>query len=196
MKTVLSQDLSSIAPRDLQRVLAGGGPAYLIDVRTPGEFAAGHVPGARLFPLDDLNPAEFRNRAADAGPIYVVCQSGRRARKAIAKLRGAGVLDGVLVEGGTQAWLDAGLPVERNRHAGLPLMRQVQIVVGCVTAISAILALRVNSYFALVPLVMGCGLLFAGLTGVCGLALLLAKMPWNRVRNDGEACVSGVGGAS
>ena len=62
-------------------------------------------------------------------------------------------------------------------------MRQVQIVVGAVSAIGAGLALAVHPWFAVIPLIMGAGLLFAGLTGVCGLALALAKMPWNKTQN-------------
>jgi hypothetical protein len=62
----------------------------------------------------------------------------------------------------------------------LPLMRQVQIVIGAVSGVGAALALAGDKRFALIPLVTGAGLLFAGLTGTCGLALLLAKMPWNR----------------
>jgi hypothetical protein len=72
----------------------------------------------------------------------------------------------------------------------LPLMRQVQITVGFVSAIGAVLALLISSWFAVIPLLAGCGLLFAGLTGFCGLALLLAKMPWNRAENcnAGSCC--------
>jgi hypothetical protein len=84
------------------------------------------------------------------------------------------------VEGGTQAWIDAGLPVNRGQSRVLPLMRQVQIIVGFLSAVGGLLALTVNKLFAILPLVVGSGLLFAGLTGFCGLALLLAKMPWNR----------------
>lgn len=78
------------------------------------------------------------------------------------------------------AWLDAGLTVNRRESKVLPLMRQVQIVVGFLSATGALLALLVNPLFALIPLVLGSGLLFAGLTGFCGLAVLLAKMPWNQ----------------
>jgi hypothetical protein len=72
----------------------------------------------------------------------------------------------------------------------LPLMRQVQITVGFVSAIGATLALTISPWFAVIPLLAGCGLLFAGLTGFCGLALLLAKMPWNRATNcnSGSCC--------
>jgi hypothetical protein len=58
--------------------------------------------------------------------------------------------------------------------------------VGVLSAGGAALALTVNPKFALIPLLTGGGLLFAGLTGTCALALLLAKMPWNR----GESCGS------
>ena len=110
----------------------------------------------------------------------MLCQSGDRARRAIKKLKNVGLPEGILVEGGTQAWIDAGLPVSRGESRVWPLMRQVQIVVGLVSAAGAALALTVSLRFSLIPLVTGCGLLFAGITGFCGLGLLLAKMPWNR----------------
>ena len=183
------QTKNSIQPLELHRLLAEGGPAQLLDVRTPGEFAAAHVPGAKLIPLDDLDPAAFqRQRGAEETPVYVLCQSGARARKAIDKLERAGVRGCVLVEGGTQGWMDAGLPVERSPSKVLPLMRQVQIFVGLVTAVGAALALAVYPLFAIIPLLTGCGLLFAGITGLCGMALLLAKMPWNRARSCGACC--------
>jgi len=185
----IMQTETSIQPLELHRRLAEGGPAQLLDVRTPGEFAAAHVPGAKLIPLDDLDPAAFQQqRGADETPVYVLCQSGGRARKAIEKLERAGVRGCVLVEGGTQGWMDAGLPVERGQSKVLPLMRQVQIVVGLVSAVGAALALAVNPLFAIIPLVTGCGLLFAGTTGFCGMALLLAKMPWNRAKSCGSCC--------
>ena len=120
----------------------------------------------------------------------MLCQSGGRARKAIEKLERAGVQGCVLVEGGTQAWMDAGLPVNRGESKVLPLMRQVQITIGIVSATGAALALAVNPWFALLPLITGCGLLFAGVTGYCGLALLLAKMPWNRTKSCGSCCAT------
>ncbi len=176
-----TQSETSITPRELQSRLAAGQPARLLDVRTPAEHASVHVPGVRLLPLDELDAAAFcRERAGDDTPVYVLCQHGNRARRAIDKLARAGVRGCVLVEGGTQAWLDAGLPVTRGGGRVLPLMQQVQIVVGFGSAAGSLLALTVDRWFAVVPLVMGGGLLFAGLTGFCGLACLLARMPWNR----------------
>ena len=181
----------SVSPRELHRRLAANQPAHLLDVRTPGEHAAAHVPGAQLLPLDELDPAVFcRERGADGAPVYVLCQSGGRARRAIEKLDRAGVSGCILVEGGTQAWVDAGLPVNRGESRTLPLMRQVQIVVGFLSAAGAALALWVNPKFAFIPLVIGSGLLFAGITGFCGLALVLAKMPWNKIStcNSASCC--------
>ena len=183
MTKSIVQPKSFITPRELHHLLAEGA-AELLDVRTPGEFAAAHVPGAKLVPLDDLDPAAFlRQSGIDDKPVYVLCQSGGRAHKAVEKFRRAGFDNCVLVEGGTQAWLDAGLPVDRGESKTLPLMRQVQITIGFVSAVGAALALVISPWFAVVPLLAGCGLLFAGLTGFCGLALLLAKMPWNRTAN-------------
>ena len=190
---IVTQTETSIHPRELHRRLAAGRPGQLLDVRTPGEHAAAHVPGAILIPLDELNAADFcRQRGGNGTPLYVLCQSGGRAKKAIEKLERAGVRGCVLVEGGTQAWLDAGLPVNRGESRVLPLMRQVQITVGFLSAAGAALALTVNLRFALIPLIIGCGLLFAGLTGFCGLAVLLAKMPWNKTSsgNSDMTCCS------
>jgi rhodanese-related sulfurtransferase len=179
---------TSVTVRELSRRLAAGQAAELIDVRTPAEHAAAHVPGAKLVPLDKLVPESFlRQRGQSDGPLYVLCQSGARAGKAIEKFRQAGFNGCVLVEGGTQAWIDAGLPVNRGESKVLPLMRQVQITVGFVSAVGATLALAVNPWFAVLPLVTGCGLLFAGITGYCGLAMLLARMPWNQR----AACATG-----
>lgn len=176
----------SVSPRELQCRLAAGSPAQLLDVRSPVEYTSAHVPDAKLFPLDELNADAFcRERGSDSTPVYVLCQSGGRAMKAIEKLERAGAQGCVLVDGGTQAWMDAGLPVIRGESRVLPLMRQVQITVGFLSAAGAALALTISPQFALIPLVIGCGLLFAGLTGFCGLALVLAKMPWNKTSTCG-----------
>lgn len=80
----------------------------LIDVRTPAEYAAGHVPGARNVPIDTLDP-----HAADlgTGEVYVICESGGRSARASATLASAGH-PAVNITGGTAAWRAAGLPVE------------------------------------------------------------------------------------
>ncbi|MGO9243493.1 MAG: rhodanese-like domain-containing protein [Verrucomicrobiia bacterium] len=189
MNAPIVHSKTSITPRELHRRMTEGLPTELIDVRTPAEYAAIHVSGARLVPLDKLDAAAFlKNRGSCDAPLYVMCQSGIRAAKAIEKFRQAGFEGCVVVEGGIEAWVHAGLPVERGESKVLPLMRQVQIIVGFLSAAGAALALTMNVRFAIIPLVTGCGLLFAGLTGTCGLALLLAKMPWNRQVDCSSGC--------
>ncbi len=180
----------TIAPAGLHSLLSAGQCAELLDVRTPAEYSSAHVPGARLIPLDRLNVEAFLKEHQPGRPLYVLCQSGGRARKAIDQLHRAGCADCVLVEGGTQAWIDAGLPVNRGASRVLPLIQQVQLVIGIVSAAGAALALAVNSWFALLPLFTGCGLLFAGLTGMCPLALLVARMPWNQSQGASPASCS------
>jgi rhodanese-related sulfurtransferase len=180
---------TSVTPAELQQ-LAQSRALDLLDVRSPGEFATAHVPSALPVPLDTLDPVAFlKARVDQSKPIYVLCQTGGRARKAIEKFERAGFDGCVLVEGGTEAWMNAGLPVIRGDRKTLPLMRQVQITIGLISATGAALALAIHPLFAILPLLTGCGLLFAGLTGTCGLALLLAKMPWNNAAPcDSRSC--------
>jgi rhodanese-related sulfurtransferase len=181
MNSLANQASPSIHPRELQRRRAAGEDCEIIDVRTPGEHAEAHVEGVKLVPLDTLDPRAFlAQRPAAAAPLYVICQSGARAAKAVDRLRAAGLEHCVLVEGGTQGWIDAGLPVERGESRVLPLQRQVHLVIGFFTASASLLALTVDARFALISLLTGCGLLVNGSTGWCGLGLLMAKMPWNR----------------
>ncbi len=189
MNAPIVHSKTAITPRELHRRITEGLPVELLDVRTPAEHGAVHVSGARLLPLDKLDATAFlRNRETCDAPLYVICQSGSRAAKAIEKLRRAGFEGSVPVQGGIEAWIEAGLPVERGESKVLPLMRQVQITVGLLSAVGAALALGVNVRFAIIPLITGCGLLFAGLTGTCGLALLLAKMPWNHQASCSSNC--------
>jgi len=169
-------------------MIASGGPVELLDVRTPGEFESAHVPGAKLVPLDELDAGAFLKQRAEANqPVYVLCQSGGRARKAIEKLQQAGFGGCVLVEGGTQAWIEAGLPVTRGAAKVISLERQVRIAAGSLVLTGVLLAYFVHPAFIALSAFVGAGLVFAGITDWCGMGLLLAKMPWNQK----SGCASG-----
>jgi rhodanese-related sulfurtransferase len=172
--------MRSISPRELHRKLAAGQPLALIDVRTPAEYRAAHVPGAVLEPLGSLDPAGLARRFSPDTPLYVLCQSGGRARQAIARLEQAGRRHCVLVEGGTAAWVQAGLAVERQPGASISLERQVRIAAGALVLLGTVLGLWCSRLFFGLPAFVGAGLVFAGLTDTCGMGLLLARMPWNR----------------
>jgi rhodanese-related sulfurtransferase len=150
----------------------------LLDVRTPGEYSALHIRGAYNVPLGRLSEHASEIRGV-TGPVVLVCRSGQRARKAEAALKSAGMPNLHVLEGGMQGWEAAGLPVERGVER-LSLERQVRIVAGSVTGVGALLALTMSSLFALVPLVVGVGLAFSGVTDSCGMAMLLARLPYNR----------------
>jgi len=170
----------SISPREFHHRCCEGLPADVIDVRTAPEFAAAHIAGARPLPLHELDAASFIRQRPGSEVLYVMCQSGMRAAKAIEKFRCNGFENCVLIEGGMDAWTAAGLPVQSGRTRVPPLQQQVHLVIGISGLIGALLALTVSKWFALIPLVTACGLTINGFTGWCGLGLLLAKAPWNR----------------
>lgn len=173
--------VATITPHDLDALGRDGPPVELIDVRTPVEFRAAHAVGARNVPLSDLDPAALAaGRPATAGPLYVICQSGSRGRQACEKLQAAGLAGVVNVEGGTRAWVESGLPVNRGKSA-ISLERQVRIAAGLLVLAGVALGLFVHPYLIGLSAFVGAGLVFAGVTDTCGMGLLLARMPWNRV---------------
>jgi rhodanese-related sulfurtransferase len=153
----------------------------LIDVRTPVEHEEMHIAGSHLMPLDKLDPAAVKSATQGAESCVVICRSGRRAEQALRQIQAAGCENVAVLDGGVLAWESAGLPLEHSSHNRLPLMRQVQLIIGLLALIGSVLALTVHKNFALLPAFLGAGLTMAGATGWCGLAILLSKMPWNKV---------------
>ncbi len=176
----------TISVAALRGLLASDQPPTLVDVRSRMEFATRHVPAAKSLPLDELTPASLRSAGfAGNGPLYAICQSGTRSAKACAILAAAGIMDAVSVEGGTSAWVQAGLPVSSTpRHSAssgssISIERQVRIVAGGLVLFGLALAWAVHPAFLAISAFVGVGLVFAGVTDFCGMALLLAKLPWN-----------------
>lgn len=166
-------------------MLKAGKRVDLIDVRTPAEFREVHAEIARLVPLDRLDPKAVMEGRASVGdePLYVICRSGGRAKEACAKFRRSGFENVVVVDGGTLAWEQAGLPVVRGKKA-ISLERQVRIAAGLLVLLGSALSAFVHPAFIGLAAFVGAGLVFAGVTDFCGMALLLARMPWNQVNDD------------
>ena len=181
-------NVQKISPHDLQQRRQEGKVVELIDVRTPVEFAEIHVEGARLVPLDQLDPHSLA-AGRNGDPLYVICRTGSRAAKAYEQLQAAGVQEVYSVEGGTLAWERAGLPVVRGRKV-ISLERQVRIAAGLLVVIGVVLGWLVHPGFLGIAAFVGAGLVFAGATDTCGMGLMLAKMPWNRVPECGSSCAS------
>ncbi len=150
--------------------------AVLVDVREPDERAREHIPGTKHAPLSSLQRVE----ATGAMAVIFHCRSGARTGANAARLGEAAGCEAYLLEGGLEAWKRAGLPVATDRKQPIEIMRQVQIVAGSLVVLGVVLGLWIAPPFFAVSAFVGAGLVFAGSTGWCGMAKLLALMPWNR----------------
>lgn len=160
------------------------GSCQLIDVREPAEYHLQRITAAKLIPLGEL---EKRHAEVDQSkPVVVMCQAGMRGSKAAQLLSKLGYPQVLNLEGGMSAWQNAGLKFEKSGN-GLPVMQQTQLVIGLGVVVGAILAIALHPLYALICAFFGCGLTLAGSTGWCGLALLLAKMPWNQ-KHSSQCC--------
>ena len=181
--------MKSIQPTDLNGILGREPGTALIDVRTAAEYAGVHVPGSRNVPLSGLKPkALLAEGVVDLGaPVYLICRSGARADSAAIGFECEGFKHVVVVEGGTESWERAGLPVERGTIRVISLERQVRIAAGGLVLAGLLLARLVNPWFIGIAAFVGAGLVFAGITDFCGMALLLGRLPWN---NRGAASLN------
>jgi rhodanese-related sulfurtransferase len=163
--------MSLLTPKDAQAMIAQG--ARLIDVRGGDEFARSHIPGAVNMPLDHLSPLP-----GDA-PVIFHCLSGNRTTVHKDKLL-ATTPDAHILDGGLNAWKAAGLPVQTTRGQPIEIMRQVQITAGSLVLLGVVLSLVMPAFIWLSAFI-GAGLVFAGVSGWCGMAKALKYLPWNRV---------------
>ncbi|NNC89099.1 MAG: rhodanese-like domain-containing protein [Akkermansiaceae bacterium] len=173
---------------ELRELLEAGG-CELVDVREAVEYAGKRIPGARHLPLGKLD-GTCGELPAD-GKLVLMCRSGKRSAKAAEILRAKGFENVAELEGGLQAWEEAGLETEQDARAPWPLERQVRIAAGALVLAGLAASLWWPAAVALAWFV-GAGLVFAGLTDWCGMGMLLAKAPWNR-RGPQGACAAGGG---
>ncbi len=153
-----------------------GSTFQLVDVRSSSEFSVGHIPGATNIPMEQIE-ARLDDFSRDR-PIVLICKSGQRAHMTAGFLEPCQRQIAVL-EGGTQAWIRAGLPVIASVKTRWSLERQVRLGAGLLVLTGCVLAVAVNPLWVFFSGFIGLGLSFAGLTDLCPMAMLLAKMPWN-----------------
>jgi rhodanese-related sulfurtransferase len=165
-----------IAAAELYKLTKRGEAVQLIDVRSASEFASGHVPGAINIPMEQVE-----SRLADVaknGQVILICQAGKRAATTAGWI--CDRRDVTVLEGGTDAWKNAALPVVSCAPCRWSLERQVRFGAGLIALTGSLLALFVSRNWLILPLFVGGGLTMAGLTGFCPMGIALAKMPWNQ----------------
>lgn len=155
------------------------GEAIIIDVREPGEHRAKSIPGALILPLGKVTKSALPETPGKK--LVVHCNSGKRSTAACNKLLNEDQsLELYNLEGGIEAWSQAGHEVNTSGKLFLPIDQQVQLTIGLVVILSVTLGYTVHPGFLLLAVFFGLGLVNAGLTGWCGLGLFMAKMPWNQ----------------
>jgi rhodanese-related sulfurtransferase len=166
-----------------------GGECQIIDVREPVEFGAERVPGARLASLSN-----FETHTVDIDrtkPVYLMCRSGGRAKQAAERLVMKGFTDVQVIQGGMTAWGNANLPAIKGQSKVWSLERQVRFAAGSLVVLGVLLSIIVHPYLIALSAFVGAGLVFAAVTDTCGMAMVLARMPWNQ--SKGVTCDVGSG---
>ncbi|MES2460571.1 MAG: rhodanese-like domain-containing protein [Armatimonadota bacterium] len=161
-----------------------GGSVTLVDVREYPEYTEAHIDGAKLVPLGMLrqNPA----LAGEAGEVFLLCRSGRRAGEAAGILSKGGRVKPIVVSGGIEAWNQAGYPV-KSQKGPIALERQVRIAAGALVLTGLLVP-----GLGFIPYVVGAGLVFAGISNTCAMGMFLARLPWNRTKaSPAAACPVG-----
>jgi glyoxylase-like metal-dependent hydrolase (beta-lactamase superfamily II) len=159
---------------ELAAALGGAAAPLVVDVRLPAEYRAVHVEPSVLLPLDEI--PRRRDELPRDRELVLVCRTGARARLAATQLLGFRTR---VLEGGVVAWQEAGHPVIAGK-SHMSLERQVRIAAGALASTGGALAVLVSPWFGLVPAFVGAGLVYAGITDRCGMAMLLGKLPYNR----------------
>lgn len=159
----------------------------IVDVRNPDEFANERLNRAECVPLSKLMASAASWDRAE--PLLVMCKSGMRSRQAVGQLEAAGFTQIHMVEGGIDACKREGLPVIVDRKT-IPLFRQVMIAAGLMLLVGLALATWAHPAFIVIDWFVAAGLVVAGTTGLCPMASLLARLPWNRATSCAQGTCS------
>jgi rhodanese-related sulfurtransferase len=159
----------------------------VVDVRSPGEFAAGHLPGAYNVPLDQLDRAvPVLRETTGEGDLLVVCAAGPRSETARTRLAERGIAATVL-SGGTNAWSEDGgdleLSADGSGRTPWDMNRQVRFAAGSLVLLGLLAGRKLPKARLLAVGIAG-GLVYSGVSGSCGMAAVLGKLPFNR-QGDG-----------
>ncbi|HEY9869292.1 MAG TPA: rhodanese-like domain-containing protein [Candidatus Obscuribacterales bacterium] len=173
-KTVIRE----ITPQEVLSMAEGGQTCQIVDVREPAEYETERIAGSTSLPLSSLK--EQARTLDRTRPIYIVCRTGNRARRASALLAELGITDAFVMQGGLQSWIGAGLPVERTGRSVWSMDRQVRFTAGLLVLVGIALAYTVNANWICLSAFVALGMIISAVTDSCGMAVVLGRMPWNR----------------
>ncbi len=150
----------------------------LIDVRQPSEYAREHIAGARLVPLSDISKADFSQEKDKIAVFY--CRSGARTAKAAKTLAATDFKKAYHLEAGILGWKRAGMPTLVNKKAPIDLFRQVLIAAGSLVVLGVVSGALISPWFYSLSALVGSGLVFSGVSGICPMSKVFAMLPWNK----------------
>ncbi len=170
--------MNLITPQQALKIQQNGG--IIIDVCTPAEFSDEHIVDAFNKPLDKITLLMGTIRILTRNKqVILTCRKGTRAALACKQLQHLDT-EISIIEQGNYGWNKARLPMYHNKHTLISIERQVRIAAGTFGLVGSLLAYFISIKFIIIPVIIGAGLVNAGITDWCGLGKLLMKMPWNK----------------
>lgn len=171
--------MKQTTPRELHKLMRENKIQndIVIDVREPGEYRREHILHAKNMPLGELE--ENINALKKYKKVYVGCQSGGRSAQACELLDQAGLKNIIDIKGGLHAWDKYDLPTVKGEGM-ISVVRQTRFVIGLMVLIGFFGGMYLWWPLYILTVIAGVGLVFAGLTGTCGMMVLIRHMPWNK----------------
>ena len=165
-----------------EQLSADPAQTVLLDVRSPAEFDSVRAKPAVLLSLPELSSSDLSS--FQGKKVLCICKAGGRSRQAADLLLQKGLNNVSSVAGGTDAWVQQNLPFLRGESKVISMERQVRIAAGSLVALGTVLGLVASSKFFALPLFVGMGLVYSGISDTCGMAVVLSRMPWNSSRKS------------
>jgi len=169
--------------KELKSKIDNGG-AQVLDVREYSEYQAERLGNSILVSISQFD--KFISRVDLKRDVFVLCDTGSRAKKAFSRLIDLGCEKAIMVDGGLKAWKKAGYSTERFDTKVWSMERQVRCTAGGMILLGILLAVTAHPFFLGIAVFVGAGLIFSAVTDTCGMAMILGRMPWNK-----EATCSG-----
>lgn len=164
---------------------AAEGGLVVVDVRSGAEVRGEWLDGCIHLPIHELSAESLSDHLAskdcdDCQPVYLLCASGNRAKKAAHQLNDGLENPLYVIDGGIEALKSTSLPIRKGEKLTMSLERQVRIAAGVLVLLGVVVGITIAPWGFAISAFVGAGLTFAGVTDTCAMGMMLARMPWNR----------------